>query len=90
MKKVYIVTRLVKDEPTDDWRLLENDVPGAIEIFTKLHQADILVSTIAEDLKLCGWQEYVFHQIQDVREWHELLFGKKRIALVIFEKEIDL
>ena len=90
MKKVYVVTRLVKDDASQDWHLLDNDLPGSTEILPHLHQASILMNTISSNLHFGGWSETVFFQMPDVREWREFRKGERRIALVLYEREIDL
>lgn len=86
MKKVYVIVKLEKDEPYGHWRFLENDVPGSLVVYTSFLNAKECVSTLAGDLKLCGWREHVFFQIEKVREWHDFSFKKRRIAILIIEK----
>lgn len=86
MEKAYVIVRLVKDNPNENWRFLENDVPGSLVIYTTFRHAAICVSTLAEGLRLKGWREHVFYQVENVREWHEFCFKGRRIALLIIEE----
>ena len=90
MKKLYVVTRLVEDDASQDWHLLDNDLPGSTEIFPHLHQANILMNTISSNLLFGGWSEKSFFHYPDIREWREFRKGERRIALVLYEREIDL
>lgn len=88
MKKVYVIVELAKDNPNENWRFLENDVPGSLKVFTTYLHAKEIVTTMALDFKYLGWRKYVFSQVENVRLWVELVLEKKHIALVIIEKEL--
>lgn len=88
MKKVYVIVKLVRDNPNENWRFAENDVPGSLMVYTTFRHAAICVSTLAEDLRFCGWSEHVFYQVENVREWHDFNFKGKRIALLIIEEDL--
>lgn len=88
MKKVYVIVKLEKDDLYEHWRFYENDAPGSLLVYTTFRHAKTCVETLAGDLKLCGWRDHVFYQIENVREWHDLSFKKKRIALLIIEEDL--
>lgn len=88
MKKVYVIVKLVKDDPNENWRFAENDVPGSLMVYTTFRHAAVCVSTLAENWRLSGWREHVFYQIENVREWHDFYLEGKRIALLIIEEDL--
>lgn len=90
MEKVYVVICFEKDSPNENWRFLENNIPGSIDVYQTFLDAKEAVSTFANSLKFWGWREYVFTQIENIREWHELKLGKKHIALNIIEKQLHM
>lgn len=88
MEKVYVVIALAKDNPNENWRFLENDIPGSLSVYQTFLDAKEGVSTFANSLKFWGWREHVFTQVENVREWREFIAGKKHISLLIIEKEL--